>query len=117
MERKRRLLLLRANWHDDCMSSIIPARTASADVEFGSEDVDELAFTLVAPLGAEDDGHYTSNKIRSASYSTGSGIVDEQEEGIPLIAFNPPWTTYGSLSVCTRNVRSYTLLTRQSRSN
>lgn len=57
MERKRSLLLLRSDRHDDRMSGVVTTRTASADIEFGGENVDELALALVAPLRAEDDSH------------------------------------------------------------
>ena len=47
---------------DDRMSCVVPSRTATAEIAFGSKDIDELAFAFVAPLGAEDDG-YCGRKI------------------------------------------------------
>lgn len=57
---------------DDGMSGVVPACTACTDVGLSSEDVDELAFALVAPLRSEHDGHYWA--IRS-----GVGLSSERE--------------------------------------
>ena len=56
VERERLLDLLGADGDDDRVSSVVPAGAARADVEVGGEDVDELAFALVAPLRPEHDG-------------------------------------------------------------
>ena len=51
-----------ADWDDDGVSSVVSASTASANVDVGSEDIDELALALVAPLGTKDDGDYMRGK-------------------------------------------------------
>ena len=38
------------------MPSIVSPGTPRTDVGVSSEDIDELSFALVAPLGAEDNG-------------------------------------------------------------
>ena len=55
MERKRLHHFCLPHWHDYRVPRIVPARTARADVNVGSEDVDELAFAFVAPLRAQHD--------------------------------------------------------------
>ena len=56
VERKRLLDLLRADGHDDGVPGVVAPGAPRADVEVGGEDVDELAFALVAPLRSEHDG-------------------------------------------------------------
>lgn len=94
MERKRRLFLLRPNRYNDRMSGIVTTRTASTDVIFGGEDVDELALPLVAPLGAEDDSHCTQKRSSSQYRCRTKGNVEEVDDGksadVPLIVVNPP---------------------------
>lgn len=55
MERIRRLDTFRI-CDNDGMAGIISPRTSCTYVCVRSENVDELAFSLVAPLGSEDDG-------------------------------------------------------------
>ena len=40
---------------DDRMPRVVSSRTATAKIAFGGEDINELAFAFVAPLGSEDD--------------------------------------------------------------
>ena len=60
MERELLLdaLSSRTDGDDDGMTSIISACTSCADVHLAREDINELALALVAPLRAEDDGHW-----------------------------------------------------------
>ena len=52
MESVCRRNLLGAYGDNDGMSGIVTACTASADVDVCTEDVDELSFAFVTPLGA-----------------------------------------------------------------
>lgn len=58
MERKLLLNLFRTDGHDDSMPCIVAASTSRANIGLSAKDVDELAFALVTPLGAQDDSHY-----------------------------------------------------------
>jgi len=49
--------LVFAYWNDDCVASIIATSTASTNVDVCGQDVNELAFALVSPLGAEYNGN------------------------------------------------------------
>ena len=50
---------------DDGVSGVVAPLTARAEVGLAGEDVDQLPFALVAPLGAENDrGHLARLLIR-----------------------------------------------------
>ena len=57
MERERLLDIVWPDGGDDRMSCIVPSRAPCTHVGLSSKHVDEFSFPLVAPLGAEDNGH------------------------------------------------------------
>lgn len=57
MKREAGGSLVFAYWNDDCVASIIATSTASTNVDVCGQDVNELAFALVSPLGAEYNGN------------------------------------------------------------
>lgn len=48
--------IVRVSIGDDGVASIVTALGTAAELGAGAKDVDELAFALIAPLGAADDG-------------------------------------------------------------
>ena len=58
---------------DDCVTGIVTALGAAADLRLMGEDVGELALAFVAPLGAEDncDGH-----VRRGEEETDAAAVE-----------------------------------------
>jgi hypothetical protein len=68
MKSERRLhhLAVLSFWHgnDDSVPGVVSPGTPSAHVRVRGEDVDELAFAFVAPLGAEDDGYWGGGGCR-----------------------------------------------------
>lgn len=61
MEGERLLLIGGTDGCDDGVSGVVSSSASSTDVRLSSENVYELAFTLVAPLGAEY--HSNCNKL------------------------------------------------------
>ena len=42
----------------DGVASVVPAGGTCADIGFAAEDIDELAFSFIAPLTSENDGRH-----------------------------------------------------------
>jgi len=49
---------------DDSVAGVVAAGVAGDDVELFREDVDDLAFAFVAPLGSKDDGGLAALRAR-----------------------------------------------------
>ena len=56
MEIERGLDTIGAHGYNDGMTGVISTSTASTNIGLCSQDIDEFALALIAPLGAEDDG-------------------------------------------------------------
>jgi hypothetical protein len=65
------------------VAGVVTAGVAGDDVELFAEDVDDLAFAFVAPLGAENDGRLLFIHEERALRRMGSRV----EERTPMLNF------------------------------
>ena len=56
MESKGLLHVVRAHGRDDGVSRVVASCAACAYIRFAREDIYKLSLSLVAPLGAKDNG-------------------------------------------------------------
>ena len=84
------------------MARIVAALIAGHNIEPFREEIDDLAFTLVAPLGAEDDyvSHFDQTylvyRTRSDDDSSEAGAV-KRTDWPPMNADERRWKTAQSL--------------------
>ena len=95
MECEGRWYTRRSYRRDNGVACIISACAARADVGVCREDIDELAFAFVAPLGTKDDRYFTK-KVRLCCHSRrelhiplmvalGSTVVDVQQKEVLVV--------------------------------
>src|SRR5665811_1068399 len=76
-QKRKSAVILGAQWGDEGKGKIVDVLSekfdiAGNDVELFRQDVDDLTLTLIAPLGAKDDGGLTFLRIQGCSEKGGS---------------------------------------------
>lgn len=69
MEREFDVLPVGTDWSNDGMACIVASGASRADVDIGTEDIGELAFALIPPLGTENG----SNSCEWREWDAGLG--------------------------------------------
>ncbi len=59
MKSKSGLDVLWSYGHDDRVPCVVSPSASRADIEIGREDINEFTLAFVAPLSAENNGHYS----------------------------------------------------------
>ena len=75
---------------DDGVAGVVTAGVAGDDVELFAEDVDDLAFAFVAPLGAENDGRLLLVHEEWALRRMGSRVEERSAHALFYRSFAGP---------------------------